>query len=445
MTEMHFHKTPWVCFVGGFVLITIVIVLFGVNNGITQTTPSIIEQARKSIYGKPVDTVEIKSALTTLDSLNSQEVVAEEAKASAKYYYLDYLITMGVLKLQFGKLESTPWDTSLKYKIKSGLRRLWLDITQIEDYGESPDSNRSLNEVLKEILEEGLYVIIESARSLDHPNSLAPLAKNMLNRAGKEKYDFMKTEEELFVNYFEVVNVLLGLDYPNMTFLSNASRAEILRKEVYRLGAQIGFMEAYIDSIEKERRMAGWERKIRLRVAKEKLDSLQKELSEERRRERAFSFSVAASEVTTDYYAKCIGNYIAAWSKEKADPETATVYYNMALAEFNNFKDSTTGYLGKNFEKSQIRQDFIDKFIINLYGPNLLEEGNIQRYTTLLLNGWKIEGLSEEEKFSLAIRLSVALREAIRELESKGQNALADEYRRKLQAIDAYVSAQRNL
>jgi hypothetical protein len=332
-------------------------------------------------------------------ALNSLRALAYESG-----FPLDYscLIAEAEVKEKVHQLKGLKADTTLSRQAKSRIWDLWKYITRME---ESPDPNISSPGGVKFALQRGVVTIIESAKFLDHPNSLAPLIQNIINRA--KKYDFVSTTIGSYAGLIQLkltrAHDFLGIDYPNALFLSNIMKADELIFAYDRDRSTISKTE----------------------------DSLQ--------RTEASRFAITAVEATKNPRGECFAYYLAALGKEKEDAETTILYYAEAVDRFDKFEDvqdTNAAYLSDKFKRSNIIFDYTE--FLYAYGKRLEEEGNYLRYATLLENASKIKGLVSLDKCMITKKLQEVYSELIDQLRQQGKDELAESYQKKLDKIYIY-------
>ena len=292
--------------------------------------------------------------------------------------YLLYRIVEAELKSKIHLLKSDPYDSALSSQVRSKILEVWSYIAQLE-------RNTNLDPGLYDnILERGARTILESARFLDHPNSLAPLVRHILARA--EDRNLMELSEDKFFS-FPIIRSFMEIDYPNMVFLSYIRKADEFD----------GNNEA-----------------------------------------ECVALALAARDATRTPLGRCIALYLAARNTQEEGREKAIDYYKQCMAQFDDFEEPKEGYLRIAFSKIKIVSDF-GHLVIDLYGVELWEQQNFARYVYLFEDAWKMPYLTEELKSSLAKGLSRAYPSLITQVRDEGKDELAEEYVKRLMAMIAYL------
>jgi hypothetical protein len=397
IVPLHLNRTKSCKIVLRVMCIMTLIYLSTFNKGFAQrpAQPTPLDLAVRAIdnYDQTDNVDTLRWALTSLRAL------AYESGFPLDY---SYLIAEVEVKEKVHQLKSSKADTALSRQAKSIIWDLWKYITRME---ESPDPNISSPGGVKIALQRGVITIIESAKFLDHPNSLAPLIKNIINRA--KKYNFVSTTIGRWAGFSELeltrAHDFLGIDYPNAMFLSNIMKADELIF-VYDKSKNI------INKTE---------------------DSLQ--------RAEVSRFAVTSAETTQNPRGECFAYYLAALGKEKEDAETTIVYYDEAVDRFDKFEDvqdTNAAYLSDYFKRSNIIFDYTE--FLYAYGKKLEEEGNYLRYATLLENASKIKGLVSLDKCMITKKLQEVYSELIDRLRQQGKDELAESYQKNLDRIYIY-------
>jgi hypothetical protein len=400
---MHADKIKVQKIILGLILISLLMFPFGVQK-VFGKSPAAKE---KSTLEKAVGLIKEYDETGNIDKLR----IAIADLRTEKYkkvdpYFVPYFLSEAEVKELIYLLKNSPKDSLLSSQARSRIRELWLNLKKIEEFPypeTSPEAKKK--EDLKNLFGRGVSTIIESARFLDYANSLAPLVKNIIDRA--ERYDFMKGSRPGVFSDLQVAKEFLEIDYPNAAFLSNIMKADWFDNKAQKIGH---------------------------------LETLEKSDAYSLRRE-VVSLAQAAFKAATTPYSRCIGYYLAARNMDVEQPEEAWKFYNQALGEFNNFTDMTEGYLDKKFNKPVMRADFVE--FIYQYGKTLVEKEDFIRYVALLENGWRVKGLEEGIKYPLATQLNDAYSKLITQLRAEKKDELAEEYLEKQQKIDAYINVHK--
>ena len=319
----------------------------------------------------------------------------------SSYYYCSYYISEAEVKEQTYLLRNNNNDSHLSEQARAKIRKLWSDIKSAEERFWSAEFDADVrSKAVKIILERGATTIVESARFLDHANSLAPLIKNIINRV--ERYGYYKGAAPGTV-YLLICKELLEIDYPNAKFLSSIKQADYLDKHVESKKASL--TQAELDSLKKE----------------------------------AASLAIAASGFAATPYARYISYYLAGKNLELG--EGAVLYYNDAIAEFDSLPHDADKfiYLNKRFSPSDLQRDFIN--FIYEYGKELQEKQDFLRYAALLENGWRVKDLEEIHKLPLAMELTQIYSVVIDQFVQQGKYELAEGYKKKQEMVDVYINA----
>ena len=332
-------------------------------------------------------------------ALNSLRALAYKSGFPLSY---SYLIAEAEVKEKVHELEGSKGDSALSHQAKSRIWDLWRCITRIE---ESPDPGISSPAGVKIALQRGVVTIIESAKFIDHPNSLSPLIQNIIDRA--KKYNFVSTTIGSYAGLSELkltrANDFLGIDYPNVMFLSNIMKAD------------------------------------ELIFVYDKNKNIISKTEDSQQRTEASRFAITAAETTQNPRGECFAYYLGALGKEKEDPETTVLYYDKAVDQFDKFEDvqdTTIAYLSQYFKRSNIIFDFTE--FLYAYGKRLEEEGDYLRYATLLENASKIKGLVRGDKCTITEKLQEVYLKLIDQLHQQGEDELAETYQKKFDKIYIY-------
>jgi hypothetical protein len=383
------------------IFLSVLISFFAVNTGLCLTAKDLAREAIDK-YDKSGDVNRLKWALDTL-IVEIQRPIRPDTKIDPDPD-LRYYAAEAEVKLLTDSLKNCKHDSSLSSQIRLKILELWSYTTTFEE--ESPDTNISSGDLLRNIFERAISTIITSARYLDHPNSLAPLVKGIIERAEKHDLMFIRGTSHAFSS-LAIIKEFLYVDYPNMDFLSNIWIANELDARLRPV-----VIESEADLFGDTVSLLGQE---------------------------AASLALAAVRASRTDQGKCLAYCLAARNTRRETPESALVYYNRAIAEFDNFQDPAEGYLREKFQKPNIISDFI-WFIRDLYGTRLWEQGNFLQYANILESAWRIEGLNVEQRKSLAFRLVNAYAPLIRQAIEQGKNTIAEDYIRKQQEKRVYLN-----